>query len=77
MSESALGKIKTEEHRINISNSNPSKKSVFQMDLKGNIIKEFISINEASRQTGYRVSDISACCNNKQKTAFGFIWRFK
>lgn len=77
MSESALGKVKTQEHRINISNNHPTKKSVLQMDLKGNLINEFISINEASRKTGHRVSDISACCNNKQKTAFGFVWRFK
>lgn len=77
MSKSALGKVKTSEHRINISNSHPTKKAVLQMDTKENLINEFISINEASRQTGYRVSDISACCNNKQKTAFGFIWRFK
>jgi hypothetical protein len=77
MSESALGKVKTQEHRINISNNHPTKKAVFQIDLKGNLINEFISINEASRKTGYRVSDISACCNNKQKTAFGFVWRFK
>ncbi len=77
MSKSALGKIKTEEHKINISNNHPTKKAVLQIDLKENVINEFISINEASRKTGYRVSDISACCNNKQKTAFGFIWRFK
>lgn len=76
-SKAAIGKVKTLEHRINISNNHPTKKAVLQTDLKGNVINEFISINEASRQTGYRVSDISACCNNKQKTAFGFIWNFK
>lgn len=77
MSESAKGKIKTIEWRQNISKSHPTKKSVIQYDLQGNKINEFISINEAARQTGYRVADISACCNNKQKTSFGFIWRFK
>jgi group I intron endonuclease len=77
MSKSASGKIKTQEHKNNISLNHPTKKSVLQINLNGDIINEFISINEASRQTGYRVSDISACCNGKQKTAFGFIWRFK
>lgn len=77
MSKSASGKIKTQEHKSNISLNHPTKKPVLQINLKGDMINEFISINEASRQTGYRVSDISACCNNKQKTAFGFVWRFK
>lgn len=77
MSEAAKGKIKTTEWRQNISKSHPTKKPLIQYDLQGNKINEFMSINEATRQTGHRVVDISACCNNKQKTAFGFIWRFK
>jgi group I intron endonuclease len=76
-SKAATGKIKTQEHKNNISLNHPTKKPIMQLDLSGFFIREYISINEASRQTGYRVSDISACCNNKQKTAFGFIWRFK
>lgn len=76
-SKAATGKIKTQEHKNNISLNHPTKKPLIQLDLQNNIIGEFISINEASRQTGYRVTDISACCNNKQKTAFGFIWKFK
>ena len=77
MSKSAEGKIKTQEHKNNISLNHPTKKPIMQLDLSGFFIREYISINEASRQTGYRVSDISACCNNKQKSAFGFIWIFK
>ena len=76
-SKAATGKIKTQEHKNNISLNHPTKKPIMQLDLSGFFIREYISINEASRQTGYRVSDISACCNNKQKTAFGFIWIFK
>jgi len=76
-SQSAKGRVKTVEWRQNISNSHPTKKSVEQYSLEGAKINEYISINEASRQTGVRVGDISACCNNKQKTAFGYIWKFK
>ena len=76
-SKAATGKIKTQEHKNNISLNHPTKKPIIQLDLSGFFIRGYISINEASRQTGYRVSDISACCNNKRKTAFGFIWRFK
>jgi group I intron endonuclease len=76
-SQSAKGRVKTAEWRQNISNSHPTKKPVEQYNLEGVKINEYISINEAARQTGIRVADISACCNGKQKTAFGFIWKFK
>jgi group I intron endonuclease len=74
---SAKGRIKTSEWRQNISNSHPTKKPVEQYNIDGLKLNEYISINEASRQTGIRVGDISACCNNKQKTTFGYIWKFK
>lgn len=77
MSEAAKGKIKSIEWRQNISNSHPTKKPVEQYTIDGLKLNEYISINEAARQTGYRVADISACCNNKQKTSSGFIWKFK
>lgn len=76
-SQSAKGRVKTAEWRQNISNSHPTKKVVEQYSLGGAKINEYISINEAARQTGIRVGDISACCNSKQKTAFGYIWKFK
>ena len=76
-SQSAKGRVKTTEWRQNISNSHPTKKPVEQYNLEGAKINEYISINEAARQTGVRVGDISACCNNKQKTAFSFIFKFK
>jgi len=76
-SDSARGRVKSKEWRQNISDSHPTKKPVIQYDLKGKKVNEFISINDAFRQTGIRVGDISAVCNNKQKTAFGFIWKFK
>lgn len=41
------------------------------------LIKEFISIAEASRQTNINKSCIRDCCRGKQHTAGGFIWRYK
>ena len=37
---------------------------------------EFPSMSEAGRQ-GFRYQNISACCNGKQKTSQGYIWKFK
>lgn len=55
-------------------------KIVEQLDLKGNVIKEFESIGAVVKQLGYKKSVISAHCNNRYKshyTAYGFRWRFK
>jgi len=76
-SQSAKGRIKSAEWRKNISDSHPTKKPVEQYLVGGAKISEYISINEAARQTGIRAGDISACCNGKQKTAFGYIFKFK
>lgn len=54
--------------------SNP----VFQYDLDGNFIKEFASQKEAQYIMGKPNSDgIGACCRGKQKTAYGYKWKFK
>jgi hypothetical protein len=71
------GGPKSKEWRQNISNSHPTKKPVEQYNIEGSKLNEYISMNEASRQTGIRVGDISACCNGKQKTVNGFKWMFK
>lgn len=53
-------------------------KPVLQYDLEGNFIKEYPSATEASRQLGINNSVcISRCCNNKNKTAFGYKWKYK
>ena len=41
-----------------------------------NKIKEFKSIIEASNELKLCSSSIGKCCNNSQKTAGGFIFKF-
>lgn len=55
---------------------NPSRKKVNQYDLKGNFIKTWNSIREASNF--YKTSHISECCNNNsnRNIAKGFLWRY-
>jgi hypothetical protein len=59
----------------------PTKKSqpILQYDLNGNFIKEWNKIKEASEYMGKikDTSSITSCCRGKQKTAFGFIWKYK
>ncbi len=52
-------------------------KAVLQYDLNGNLIKEHYSMINASRQTKAQRSSIWKVCNNKAKTAGGFIWKYK
>lgn len=52
-------------------------KSVLQFDLNDNLLKEYPSIHQAERETGFSNSYISACCKGKYKTAYGFKWQYK
>lgn len=50
---------------------------VLQFDLQNNLINEYINVCEASRKTKICRTCISDCCNNKLKTAGGYIWKYK
>lgn len=55
-------------------------KPISQYDKHGNFIKEYKYIREACYQFGDIVdkieSNIGACCRKKQKTAYGYIWKY-
>ena len=54
-----------------------SSKPVIQYNLDGNFIKEWKSLADIHRELGFKKSSISKCCLGKQKTAYGFIWKYK
>ena len=51
--------------------------AVVQLTLDGNFVKEYESLSDAYRNTGFLVSKISLVCNNKRQKAYGFKWEFK
>lgn len=53
------------------------RKSVLQYTLKGEFVAEYESINDASIQTGINKTCICDCCKCKQKTAGGFVFKYK
>ncbi|MBU0963112.1 MAG: HNH endonuclease [Nanoarchaeota archaeon] len=53
------------------------RKKVLQLDYNNNLINEFPGLRIAEKQTGISHCNISMCCNGKQKTSRGFIWKFK
>lgn len=54
-----------------------TKGSIMQFDLDGNIIKEWYSLGQIQQETGFLKANISSCCHNRLKTAYGFKWSFK
>lgn len=51
-------------------------KPIAQYTLGDELIKEFKSISDASRKTGYNIAPLSNCCNNKCEIAYGYKWKF-
>ena len=52
-------------------------KKVNQYDLSGNLIKEWGCFRDIQRELGFPHSNISSCCRGKQKTAYGYIWKYE
>lgn len=52
-------------------------KPVLKMDLQGNLIEEYPSINEAGRRCNVFYQNIYKCCKGKRLTAGGYRWRYK
>lgn len=52
-------------------------KPIIQLDLENNLIKEWDSMRNASRNLNINISNISRCCKGEFKTAGGYIWKYK
>lgn len=53
------------------------KKSLLQCDMQGNLIKEWPSLHEASRELKMNFSNVSACAHGRRNNAYGFTWKYK
>lgn len=56
--------------------NNRLSKKIYQLDDDNNIIKEYPSISEASRQLNVSIQAISDCLNGKTKHSCGYKWEF-
>lgn len=54
-------------------------KPILQFDIQNNLIQEFKSIKEALEYLNKSINNscVTACLKGRQKTAFGFIWKYK
>ena len=55
---------------------NHRSKKVQQFALNGDLVRVWDSQCEIERSLGFCQRNISACCRNVQKSAYGFIWQF-
>ena len=51
-------------------------KPVLQFDLHNHFVKRWPSTAEVGRY-GFNQGNISNCCNGRQKTAYGFVWKYE
>ena len=51
-------------------------KSVLQFTLDNILVKEYPSIKQVERETGFANQSICACCKGKLKTAYGYKWKY-
>lgn len=82
ISNSLKGYKQTEEHKNNKSKSlkgrSLTSKSVIQFNIDGTFIKEWESAKQACLFYNPKdLNGVSACCLGKQKTAFGYKWKYK
>ncbi len=72
----------TQKHKDKISESLIGRKmpwrtkSIIQYTMDGEFVKEWNSAAEITKKLKYGCG-VSACCNNNQKSAYGFLWKHK
>ena len=64
-------------YKYNKKETHFNSKCIYQFDLNGNFIKSYTSCKLASKETNIYYSSISKTAKNLQKTAGGYIWRYK
>jgi len=57
-------------------NKDVRRKKVLQYSLKGMLLSKYISVAEASRQTGLSKTCISRACRGERGQSKGFIWKY-
>ncbi len=51
-------------------------KRIIQLDLDGNIIKEWLNPFQVKKELGIHDTAVLRCCKGQQKTSYGFVWKF-
>lgn len=65
-----------ENHQDFSGDKNPRARAVVQLTLDGQYIKTFSTAKSAAESINQRGANITICCQNPQKTAGGYKWRY-
>jgi|LakMenEpi03Aug12_release.lakeMendotaPanAssembly.Ray.scaffolds.fasta_scaffold410592_2 group I intron endonuclease len=65
------------ERSKNLRKNSPFKKEITQFSLNGEKIQTFPSAKEACRYLGKSNNSIADCASGRQKTAYGYVWKYK
>lgn len=60
-----------------LTNRKDRSKQILQFTMDGEFVAEYPSSKEIQRRFGFKTSNISKCCNNRCKCAYGYIWKHK
>lgn len=77
MSEEQKKKVSASRKGKMIGKDNHKSKVVYQYSLDGKLIRMWESACSAGRELGVDYKNISACCLNKQHTAYGYKWAYQ
>ena len=75
MSISKQGKKFSEDKKLNMKGKRC--KPILQYDLDNTFIKEWESFKDITNILGFHNSGLCFCCRGVQKTAYGYIWKYK
>lgn len=72
------GRKHKEESKMKMKMNQPTRKEVVRYDLEGNVLGEYVSMAEATRETGCHIDLMSKCCKEKGfRTVNGTTFRYK
>lgn len=74
-SEALKGKQQTQEHKIK--RAKAQYKPILQFDIENKFIQEWESATSAAKINNWNRINITACCKGRQKTSYGYIWKYK
>lgn len=76
LSKAGKGRNHTKESLLKMSNNQPNKVSVVQLDKDLTVIKTYPSASSVYRELGLDTSGIIKCCKGKNKTCGGYKWMY-
>lgn len=62
--------------QISVISREKNKKAISQFSLEGKLIKTYEAVLDACRENGYEPSALSRAASGKQKTSYGYLWRW-